>query len=208
MAKQEKPKAKRSDRIIGRRYRYTGDYQIVPGIGSSGRPQKQVLYTADWVMPANEPREYKRLVLGLRVLLAVAVAAVVCATQVLPAPMTNKWYLPVLVISFFPLAYQIMGAFRMPAERIRMERQEYDKSFLRVRHSAVFVLVLICLSALGTVIYWIVAAGGKLEGAMPYSLRDGIFAGLLVLAAAAELLLHRLGGRLRTDTVENAVHEA
>lgn len=207
MAKQEKPKAKRSDRIIGRRYRYTGDYQVVPAIGSNGRPQKQLLYTGDWVMPLNEPEEYRRLVRWLRMLTAVAAAAVVCATQVLPAPTTNKWFLPVLVVSFFPLAYQIMGAFRMPAERKRMERQEYDKSFLRLRHTAVFTLVLICLSALGTGIYWIVAAGGKLEGAAPYSLRDGIFAGLLVLAAAAELLIRKRAGSLRTETVENAVRE-
>lgn len=207
MAKQEKPKQKKSDRIIGRRYRYTKDYEIVPAIGANGRRQKQLLYTADWILPANEPEEYKALVLRMRILLALSVAAVLCATQALPAPMTNKWYLPVLMVSVFPLAYQIMSAVRLPAQKKRMERQEFDKGFVRLGHCAMFAFVVICAAALGLLVYWIVAAATELEGEAPYSLRDGLFAALLALAAAAELLLWRLCRQIRPETVPNAVRE-
>ena len=207
MAQREKKPDNRSSRILGRKYRYTEDYQVASALGPNGRLEKRVIYTGRWVRILNEEADYRRTVLALRILPPLAVLAILCAVEVLPLPMTHKWYVPVLLISLFPLAYQIMAIFGLPAERKPMERQKYDKSFVRLGHGAVFILVVLCASALGAVIYWIVYAVSGIEGGAPYSLRDGIFALLLVLAAAAELTIYRLYRSIRTDTVDNDAYQ-
>ena len=84
-----------------------------------------------------------------------------------------------------------------------MERQRYEKSIVRVGHSAVAVLLLCCISALGCVIYWILASTTELEGSEPYSLRDGVFAVLLILAMLSERMSYRFFRKIQTDTYDN-----
>ena len=204
----QKPKSgmnseEKSHKLIGRRYRYTGDYQVVSSLGPYGGRQKQMIYIGQWIRPSNETGEYKNIVLWMRILTAIAVVTAVCAMWLHPAEMTHRWYVPVLVVSLFPLLYQVMGAVTIPAEPSYMERQRYDKSILRVGHSAVAALVLFCISALGCVIYWIVASVSELEGSVPYSLMDGVFAALLIASGAAELTTYRFFQRIKTDTFDN-----
>ena len=206
MAKDGKKSGERSNRIIGRRYRYTGDYKVVRAIGAGGRHEKRVIYTGEWIRPTNDEFAYKRLVRMIWALLAAAILAVVGAVQIVPPPMTNKWYVPVLMVSVFPLAYQVLGAFRIPPAVTCMERQHFDKSFVRVGQSAVFAFVVMCLAALVLLIYWIVAAVGTIEGETPYSVRDAGFALLLAAAASAELLIRRLCRRITTETLENSAY--
>ena len=209
----QEPKSKeksegKSHKIIGRRYRYTGDYQIVPALGMNGAGGKRIIYKGRWIRPTNEPAEYEKIVLWLRILTAAAVLLVAAAMGLHPANMTHRWYMPVLVASVFPLAYQVMGAVSLPPKISYMERQKYDKSFVRVGHSAVFALVLFGLAALGCVIYWIIVAVSEyVEGSAPYSLNDGTFAALLVLAGAAELFNYRFFKRVQTDTFDNDAYQ-
>lgn len=207
MAKQEQKTEKRADKLIGRRYRYTADYQVVPALGPDGGSGKRVVYIGKWILPRCGEAGYSRLVPALWILTGFAVLAVLIAAQILPPPMEHKWYLPVLMISVFPLAYQVMGAFRLPARKKPMERQRYDKSFVRVGHSALFVFVLICAALLGDAAYWIVRACGALAGSASYSLRDGLFVLLLVLAAGAEFAAYRLFRTIQTDTLENSAYQ-
>ncbi len=202
MAKEKQEKSRRADRLIGRRYRYTKDYQVLPGLGPKGSREKRVLYTGDWYLPVNDGEEYRKLVKALRLLTALAALAVLGALAILPPPMENKWYLPVLTVSLFPLAYQIMGAVSLPSQKTHMERQRYDKSVVRVGHSAMFAFVVMCLAALGLMVYWIVAASGGL-GSPAYTGRDAVFAVLLILAAAAELVSWKLYGRIQAEKVPN-----
>lgn len=208
MAKQANKDGKRSDRLIGRRYRYTADYQIVPALGPGGTRSKRLIYRGEWILPVNDAAEYRRLVLSMRLLLALAVGAVIGALMVLPPPMENKWYVPVLVFSSFPIAFEIMGAVRLPASPRHMERQHFDKSFLRLGHSAMFAFVVMCAAALGLAIYWIVVSVRTVEGAQPYAAGDAVFAVLLAAAAAAEFQIYRLHKRIRTETLENSAHQA
>lgn len=208
---EEKSKAKsnaepkeKSGKLIGRRYRYTNDYQVVPELGPNGGRGKRLVYVGRWIRPGNDTAEYKTIVLWMRILTATAVLFTAAALGLHPAAMTHRWYVPVLVASMFPLAYQVMGAAMLPGEISYMERRRYDKSFVRAGHSAMAALVMFGLSALGCVIYWIiVAASGNVEGSMPYSLMDGVFAALLVLAGAAELFTYRFFKRIKPDTFDN-----
>ncbi len=202
MAQKPQKTEKKTNRLIGRRYRYTDDYQVVPALGNEGRG-KRILYIGPWILPTNELEEYKKLVLWIRILTVVAVAAALGAMNVVPPPSTHKWYLPILVFALFPLAYQVMGAATMPATLTHMERQRYDKGIVRAGQSAGFSLVVICLSALGCLVYWIIAAVGTIEGEAPYALGDGVFAALLVLAAAAEWMVRQLSRRIKTDTLDH-----
>ena len=198
---------KKSNKIIGRRFRYASDYKVVPSLRRNGSYGKQVVYIGRWIRPTNSLEEYKRIVLWMRILTAVAAVAAVAAMWLHPAAMSHRWYVPVLVACLFPLAYQIMGAMTMPPEVSYMDRQQYDKSFVRCGHSAVFALVLICASALGCLIYWIIAAAGTVEGGAPYSLLDGVFAGLLILAGVTERVVYLFSRKITTDTYDNETYQ-
>lgn len=205
MAKNEGKTEQRSGRIVGRHYRYTEDYKVLPALGGPGGRGKRVIYTAPWIVPELDAGNWQKLVRALRTLTALAVLAYVASFCAVPPPMENKWYVPVLALGAFPLAYQVMGAFSLPPEKKPLERQQYDKSFVRVHHSAVFAFVLLCLSALCFAVCQILAAAGVLQTA-PLAAGDAAFAVLLVLMAAAELLIRRLCRRIKTDTLENSAY--
>lgn len=197
---------KKSNGYVVRRYRYTNDYQAVPSLNPKGGRDSRLFYIGPWIHPTNDEAEFKSLIFGMRLLTAVAVAAVLAALAVLPGPMTHKWFMPVLVISSFPLAFQIMGAAVLSAKTTPLERRQYDKGILRTGQSAVFTFVVICLAALGCLIYWIVAAAGDIEDSAPYALMDGVFAAMLVLAAVAELRVHRLSKAIKTELLDNEAY--
>ena len=204
MAKNERKTEQRSGGIVGRRYRYTEDYKILPALGGPGGRERRVIYTAPWTLPKLDEAAWKTLVRRLWILTALAVLAFL-GVFLLPMNWQTRWYMPVLALGCFPLAYQVMGAVSLPREKKPLERQQYDKSFVRVRHSAVFALVLICLSALGFGIWWILSAAGVLE-TVPFTARDAAFAALLILMAAAELLTCRLCRGIETETLENSAY--
>lgn len=203
---ERKGEKKRSERLIGGRFRYTDDYKSVPVLGAGGRKENELVYVGKWIHILNSESEIRRIALLMRVLTAAAVLCVVGAVFVLPVPMTHKWYLPVLVFSLFPLAYQIMGVFRLPNGPDFLERVKYDKGVKRVGHSALFALIVTGLSILGLAAYWITGAFIEIEGAQPYSIRDGIYALLAAAAAGAELLTFMQFRKVRTETVENSAH--
>lgn len=205
MAKKEEKTEQRSGRIVGRRYRYTDDYQILPALGGPGARGKRVVYIAPWTVLTLDAQTWQKLVRALQWLTALAVLGFVAAFCAVPPPMENKWYVPVLAIAAFPLAYQVMGAVSLPREKKPLERQQYDKSFVRVHHSAVFAFVILCLSALCFAVCRILTAAGVLQAA-PLAAGDAAFAALLVLMAAAELLIRRLCRGIKTDTLENSAY--
>lgn len=205
MANNEKKTEKRSGKLVGRRYRYTEDYKVLPALGGPGARGKRVIYTAPWIVPELDAETWQKLVRALRWLTALAVLAFIAAFCAVPPPTENKWYVPVLAIGAFPLAYQVMGAVTLPREKKPLERQRYDKSFVRVHHSAVFTFVILCLCALCFAVCRILAAAGVLELA-PFAAGDAAFAALLVLMAAAELLIRRLCRGIKTDTLENSAY--
>ena len=180
MADKAKKSGERANRIIGRRYRYTGDYKVVTALAPGGGYEKRVIYTGDWIRPVIEDEAWRRLVLILRLLTAFSVLAFLGALLILSGPMENKWYVPVLTVAAFPLAYQIFGAVRMPAARTCMERQHFDKSFGRVRFCALFAFAVMCLAALGLAVCWTVFAARGIEGAAPWSAGDTAFAVLQI----------------------------
>ena len=205
MAKNEGKTEKRSNRIVGRRYRYTEDYKVLSALSGPGGRGKQVIYTAPWIVPDLDPETWQKLVRALRVLTALAVLSWVGAFLAVPPPTENKWYVPVLAVGAFPLAYQVMGAVSLVREKKPLERQQYDKSFVRVHHCAVFTFVILCLSALCFAVCQILTAAGVLQAA-PFAAGDAAFAALLVLTAAAELLIRRLCRGIKTDTLENSAY--
>lgn len=189
---------------VARRYRYTNDYQAVPRLGPNGGRGKQLIYIGPWFLPTNEEAEYKKLVLWMWLLTAAAVAGVLGALLTHPAEKTFRLYLPVLVAGLFPLSFQIMGALTVPGKRSHMDRRQYDKGLGRIGGSAMASFVMICLTALGCLIFWIVTANREFDGKASYSLlHDGGFAALLVLAALAELTVKRLSGRIQVDMLPN-----
>ena len=207
MAKQDSEQRKeREPRLIGRRYRYTKDYKRTTYVGANGRPKDRIVYIGKWICPTDEPETYRRIVLTLRIAIGVAAAAIIAALFIVPAPMENKWHVPVLALSLFPLAFGVIGACMLPNKPTPMERAKFEKSFQRMKHSAVAGLIILVLAAIGAIVYWILAATGVYRNAAPFALADGIFFVCLPLAAAAYVAIYREAGKLNTETRENAAY--
>ncbi len=202
----DKGEKKRSERIIGRRFRYTDDYKSITKLGAGGRKENELIYVGRWIHILNGERELSRIVLLMRIMAGIALVSVVGAVLVLPLPMTHKWYLPVLIFSLFPIAYQIMGAVKLPGKPAYMERAKFDKSVKRAGNASLFALIVTGLSILGLAAYWIVGAFVEIEGAQPYSVRDGVYALLAAAAAAAELVSYLQFRKISTETVENSAY--
>lgn len=208
LAKQGSESSKeREPRLIGRRYRYTKDYKRTTYVGVNGRPKERVVYIGKWICPTDDPETYRRIVLVLRIAVGIAAAAVAGALFSVPAPMEHKWYVPVLVLSLFPLAYAVIGACLLPNKPTPMERAKFDKSFLRMKQSAVAGLIILALAAIGAIVYWILKATGVIQNAAPFALLDGIFFLCLLLGAAAYVAIYREAGKLHTETRENAAYK-
>lgn len=207
MAESGKKKGReRSNRIIGRRFRYTEDYMAVPTISSTGRRVNELVYTGKWILPVNEEGEYKSLTLKMRILTAVALLAVIAAGVLVPLPLANKWFIPVLLAALFPLVYQIMGAVTLKSRPDYLERAQYDKTVVRTGHCAMAGFVIVCISAVLFIVYWMVVAFGSMEEAGAFGVRDAAVAAAIVIAALAELGVFLTFRKIKVETLENSAH--
>lgn len=196
----------RVEKRIFRRFRYTEDYRTTTYVGANGKPKDRVTYIGEWYCPVNPAEEYRSIVVFAWVLVILSTLAVFGALFSLPAPLEHKWYAVALSFSLFPLAYAIMGVARLPRKPEPMERARHDKTVLRLKHSAVAILVILGLTAVGLIVYWILAASKVLKNAAPYAIGDGIFLGCLLVAAAANILLYAKMKQIKTETRENSTH--
>ena len=196
----------RIEKRIFRRFRYTDDYRTTTYVGANGRSKDRVTYIGDWYCPVNPAEEYRAVVRSAWVLVILSALALCGALLSLPAPMEHKWYVAVLALAMFPQAYAIMGVVRLPRKPEPMERARHDKSVLRLKHSAVAILVILALTVLGLSAYWVLFACHVFENAAPYALGDGIFLGCLFIAAAANFLLYTKMNKIKTEIRENSSH--
>lgn len=188
-----------------KRFRYADDYRRTTYVGANGRSKERITYIGSWFCITNDAAEYRGIALRLRVFTAIAALATLGALFSIPAPLEHKWYAVVLTLSLFPIAYAIMGAVRLPNKPEPIERQRYDKSVVRMKHSAIANLVICALTAIGLIVYWVLYACGVIAAA-PYALGDGIFLGCLVLAAAMNLLLVGTVNKITTEVRENSAY--
>ncbi len=193
-------------KIVGRRYRFVDDYKKEVYVGANGRSKERIRYIGEWVWSLNEKSAYKKIVLLSRIAVAVIVAAVVAALMIVPLPLENKWYLPVMAVALFPLMYAVMGVVRMPNEGKPMERQRFANSFERARVAAIGCLVIFAAAMLAWIVYWILFACGVIKAA-PFSVRDGVFAVCLLLAGAACMLIVRKTKEIKTELRDNASYK-
>lgn len=190
-------------KLIGRRYQYTKDYKTTPYLGPNGREEKRLVYVGKWINPLNDEAELKRIVLVSRLLVAASLTAFIFAMFILPPPTEGKWFLLPLVTAVFPLAYEVMAAFRLPNKKEKMERINFDKSFIRLKHSSVICIVMVLLSALGLIIYWALVLFGVFEPPAPFAAGDALYALGVAALAAASFIIYRQMKLVRTEELEN-----
>lgn len=91
------------------------------------------------------------------------------------------------MILYFPLALLVGDAYKISTGRRRMERREYEKSYLQMRHCTVAVIVLSLVLVVGTAVLLITAGSGTVR--REYFFMLGIFAILVtfVLFLRAQL---------------------
>lgn len=192
----------KTEKRLFRRLRYTEDYKSTPYVGANGKSRERLTYIGEWYCPTNA--DYTRIAWTARAAVLLALISAVGALFVLPPPMNNKWYAAVLTVSLFPLAYAVMGAVRLPVKPDPMERVTYDKSVLRMKHSAAATLIIDALTVLGVIVYWILAATGVYADAAPFALGDGIFLACLAISVAANVLLYAKTAQISIEKRENA----
>ena len=190
-------------KIVGRRYRYTSDYKTTRYLGPSGREEKRIVYIGKWIRPLNGEFELGRIVLTSRILVAVTILAVLLSLFILPTPVEGKWYIIPLVVSLFPIAYEVMSAVLLSAKTEKFERIKFDKSFIRLRTSSVICIVMVLLAAFGLIVYWALALFKVFEPPAPYSLRDALFALCVIAALAASFIIYKQMKLVRTEELEN-----
>ena len=190
-------------KIVGRRYRYTGDYRTTAYLGPNGREEKRIVYIGKWIYPLNDESELKRIVLTARIFVAVTLIAVLFSLFILPPPVEGKWYVLPLVISLFPVAYEVMSAFLLSSKKEKFERIKFDKSFIRLRTSSVICIVTVLMAAVGLIIYWALALFKVFEPPASYSLRDALFALSIIAALASSFITYKQMKLVRTEELEN-----
>jgi len=122
---------------------------------------------------------------------------------VVPLPYENKWYMPVTAVAFFPLAYAVMGVFRMPDRVKPMERQRFANSFERARGAAIASLIILGIAMLAYIVCTVLILT-KVIGNQTFTLRDGAYALCMALAGAACLTVVRETKKIKTELRENA----
>lgn len=192
-------------KIIGRRYRYNDDYKTAPRLDAKGR-YDELIYIGKWINPLNGDAEYAKSVLLARIFVTVSVITVIAALVILPPPMSNKWYLPVLTTSVFPIAYEIMAAVALPSKRRPMERIKYDKSFGRLRVLPIVCFIIFGLTLIGVVVYWVLAAVKVIPDAPSYTVRDAAFVLFVLASAAANAKILYEIKKIKTETRENSFY--
>ena len=185
------------------RYRYTDDYKTVSRVDEKGKKRHHLIYTGKWFLVMNGADEYHKTVRRVQAASLVSLAAVIVALLILPVPVNDKWYLVPLVISLFPLSYLAMGAVMLPQQVEPMESARYHRSILRVMQSSTLCFAALAASAAGLVVYWILAAAGKIGSATQYTIRDAVFAACLILTACFCLLIRNMMKRIRIEEREN-----
>lgn len=190
-------------KIVGRRYRYTSDYKTTRYLGPSGREEKRIVYIGKWIRPLNDESQLRRIVLTARVFVAVTLIAVLFSLFILPPPAEGKWYVIALVVSLFPIAYEVLSAFLLSAKAEKFERIKFDKSFIRLRTSSVICIVTVLLAAVGLIIYWALALFKVFEPPAPYSLRDALFALGIIAVLASSFIINNQMKLVRTEELEN-----
>lgn len=190
-------------KIVGRRYRYTSDYKTTRYLGPDGREERRIVYIGKWICPLNDETELKRIVLTSRILVGVTLLAVLFAFFILPTPTEGKLYLPILVASLFPIAYEIMAAFRLSAKKEKTERINFDKGFIRLKTSCVICIVIVLMATVGLIVYWALALFKVFEPPAPYSLRDALFALGIIAALASSLIIYKQMKLVCTEEIEN-----
>ena len=201
----KKKSSERSESLVFRRFRYTDDYKAVPTISANGRQTNSLVYLREWYLPVNEPGEYKRIVLIMRVLTAAALAGALGASALVPLPLVSKWFIPVLLLALIPMVYQIMGVVMLGNKPRHMERSQHDKSVIRSGHSAMAGFVIICIAALVFILYWVTSGFGSDEYSA-FGLRDAGVAALIVLSALAEWGVYASFRKIKVETVENSAY--
>ena len=185
------------------RYRYTDDYKTVSRVDEKGKKRHHLIYTGKWFLVMNGADEYHKTVRRVQAASLVSLAAVIVALLILPVPVNDKGYLVPLVISLFPLSYLAMGAVMLPQQVEPMESARYHRSILRVMQSSTLCFAALAVSAAGLVVYWILAAAGKIGSATQYTIRDAVFAACLILTGCFCLLIRNMMKRIRIEEREN-----
>lgn len=194
-------------KIVGRKYRFVDDYKKTVYVGANGKSKDRVTYIGKWVWLQNDDEAYSRIVLFCRIAIGVAVAALIGSVFILGNTTGGKWYMPVAVLTVFPLAYAIMGAVAMPGRKKPMERKKFNDSFERTKIAAYLTLIFLGLSALTWLICWILTWNGVKVVQSEFSWQDAGFLVCLVLSAAASLVIIRKIKEIKTELRDNASYK-
>jgi len=166
--------------------RFKDDYEIVVTTDEAGREKEEAVYLGEYFQVALDEeglRSFKR-----KSLLLAAAAAVlhIAAGFISNWGMYQVYVVFPYVFVFFPLLYLVDGILYLPREQRAYRRDEVELSFGRMKVTSRIVLALLCVGALGEVIFLLLFMG---DGKLVF---EALFFVLEVLAAGAVYMLIRL----------------
>lgn len=138
------------------RRRYLNDYEVIPYVGANGKSKQKLRYVGSWYCISDDATTDKKI-LQLHILSYIVATAVLLALLLNHSAYLTMYVSVPAVIALFPIAYLLMGSFRLPWKARPLRRDERDKSLNRMWRSAVGILILFGIVTVGYVVFWFVA---------------------------------------------------
>lgn len=178
------------------RYRYVEDYETIPYVGANGRSKQKVRYIGSYQCFSESDETLRPKLILLHILSYLAVVWTVAplffrhsAYQTMYVAVTN-------VLALFPSLYLLMGSFRLPWRKKPMRRDEFEKGFDRIRHSAVGILIVLGATLVGEIVFWCL-------NRVPFRAMDAVFIACIVLSEVTSFLIYNIGKRIQVEKKPN-----
>ena len=140
---------------------YKNDYDHRPERDAKGRFKDVFFYTGEYHelqfdLKTKKKIQFICLIFGLLMLAALLVPGLLNQ----PSSRSVMVCLPYVLI-FLPLIFFFFGVFSFFQASLLLTRERFDKSVLRMKHSAIAIIVLVVISAICGTIWFIMNKGGE-----------------------------------------------
>jgi hypothetical protein len=176
--------------------KYADDYDLVITEDEKGREKKKAVYRANYFkidISLGELKTFKRKAIVLLIAIALLHFG---AGFVANLGMYAFYVVLPYVISFLPLYYMGSGILRLPKEIREYRRDEVSLSFERLKKSAIFVLAILGVGAIGEIVYIITFTNWG-------SIREFLYLGLALLEIILVYVLLRLRNKINIKELES-----
>jgi len=171
------------------------DLYKVELVESNVRVKQKVVYTGDYYkldMPKKQEYKYKISLISIPAIMAVLF---ICM-GLLNNDGSRIFYIVMpYTLQFLPIAYMIISAVSFYPKDV-LTAVQYEKTYIRIRTAATWMLILSCASILGEIIFILRGVGSTFK-------MELIFLFCNIIIAVLAIIILQIHGRITFRTVQN-----